>query len=295
MCTCVFVQGLCCVIEQFSSLYTHTRVASGALHTGECPIEPYIPIFLIVGGSSGVIKNVTLILESVVRRTRRLQLHSQRAKFATYTWRVVNLIFNLFMLAWVIAGSYWVYHVYNDVNDTHFESCDELLYKFAFGILTCSYILLVLMLTCTCCCGLCLRRRQEEEEGEEGESEGRREEGDSEEAEEEDGEGLGSSQLDGDGGMMNPGLRTVPHMEDASQPVRRENGVTRQHSTGELTPLPHLAIRSTRSWDPVQLNEYSASPVFSPNYDPHSIPVPRGPVQPLYTTLHLGGYSCTSV
>lgn len=66
--------------------------------------------------------------------------------------------FNLFMLSWIISGSYWVYHMYSKVAHDGFASCNEVVYKFAFGTITASYIILVLVVTCVCCCGLCLKR-----------------------------------------------------------------------------------------------------------------------------------------
>lgn len=153
----------------------HLSLFPGSIYVGQCQIEPYIPIFLIVGGISGVLKNVSLISESILKRcSHRLPTCTKKAKYAKHVWKILNLIFNLFLLAWIIAGSYWIYRVYADVNSSTYTNCNEVLYKFSFGILTSSYILLVLMCCCTCCCGLCLRRNvQNQEEREEAEGGGR--------------------------------------------------------------------------------------------------------------------------
>ena len=89
-------------------------------------------------------------------------------------------------MAWIVAGSYWIYHIYGEV-DPEYEECHETLYKFAFGVITSSYILFSLMCCCMCFCGICLIQRRQGgggggEEGEEsgggGSEEGEREDSD---------------------------------------------------------------------------------------------------------------------
>ena len=137
----------------------HTLIVPGSISVHDCPLERFIPIYLIVGGISGIIKNIALIVENIVQRySDRLSARIEHSKYLVYIWRAFNLIFNLFMLAWTIAGGYWVYHVYYYVTSTQYQECNELLYKFGFGIVTSSYILLLLTCVCACCCiGICLK------------------------------------------------------------------------------------------------------------------------------------------
>ena len=175
-----------------SSVITIIIFATGSVYLNDCPLEPKIPIFLIIGGISGVLKNVLLIVENVLKRHSRTlsRRFKRQKKWIIYVWRAFNLVFNLFMLAWIITGSYWIFSSYSAVHSNDFTNCNELLYKFGFSIVISSYILLVLMCCCTCiCAGICLRRNkdQDEGEGEEGEEEN---EGDEDEREgEEDREG----------------------------------------------------------------------------------------------------------
>ncbi len=136
----------------------------GSLFVHDCTLEPFIPIYLIVGGISGILKNVLLIIENIIKRySDQLSSQIQHTKYVVYVWRVFNLLFNLFMLAWTIAGGYWVYHVYTDVTPSGYSECAELLYKFGFGIVTSSYILLLLTCACVCCCaGICLKANSRE-------------------------------------------------------------------------------------------------------------------------------------
>ncbi len=124
-----------------------------------CPLEPLIPVYLIIGGISGIFKNVLLIFENIIKRySEQLSSRVAHSKCVVYMWRVFNLVFNLFMLAWTIAGGYWVYHIYTEVTNSEYSQCTELLYKFGFGIVTSSYILLLLTCACVCCCaGICLK------------------------------------------------------------------------------------------------------------------------------------------
>ena len=139
---------------------------TGSHYIDDCPAEPNIPIFLVVGGMSGAIKNIVLVFENIVKRTsHRFSVESsRRLRYIKFTWRGVNFIFNLFLIAWIIAGSYWIYHIYRQV-DPAYKNCHETLYKLAFGVITSSYILFTLMCCCACFCGLCLIPRQSREPG----------------------------------------------------------------------------------------------------------------------------------
>jgi hypothetical protein len=176
---------------KLGEIISNILFATGSVYLNDCPLEPKIPIFLIIGGISGVLKNVLLIVENVLKRHSRTlsRRFKRQKKWLVYVWRTFNLVFNLFMLAWIITGSYWIFSSYSAVNASDFSNCNELLYKFGFSIVISSYILLVLMCCCTCiCAGICLRRKkdQEEEEGDEG---GEEEEEEEEEREGEDREG----------------------------------------------------------------------------------------------------------
>lgn len=276
-------------------------ITSGSIYVGQCEIEQNIPIFLVVGGISGILKNVSLIFESLLKRcSHRLPTHTKKAKFAQYTWKILNLIFNLFMLAWIITGSYWIYHVYAEVNNSDFTNCNELLYKFAFGILTSSYILLILMCCCTCVCGLCLRRNvhhREEREGEEGGERGHSESGDSV-GEGNDGSGSddgrstseeGSPHIhrvireyrtdqseveeESDGNVTGVNMRTL-HWVDDLPPFElgmMSTGATALHGSPSQTLPQHSTTLRDSNLDQFQLTEYTNSPILSPaHHQSHS-------------------------
>ena len=154
----------------FNALFHYCIILSlaGSLFVHTCPLEPLIPVYLIVGGISGILKNVLLIVENLIKRySDQISPRIKHTKYIVHIWRTFNLIFNLFMLVWTIAGSYWVYHIYTEVTNSEYMECTELLYKFGFGIVTSSYILLLMTCTCVCCCaGICLKiNKRERREG----------------------------------------------------------------------------------------------------------------------------------
>ena len=120
-----------------------------------------------MGGISGILKNIFLIVENIIRRySEKIEPHVKHSKYIILVWRLFNLLFNLFMLAWTIAGGYWVYHIYAVVTISEYSECSELLYKFGFGIVTSSYILLLLTCVCVCCCaGICLKMNKRRQRG----------------------------------------------------------------------------------------------------------------------------------
>ena len=293
---------------------------------GECSLEPNIPIFLIVGGILGILKNLFLILENVSKRCpHRLYPRShKKRKYLKYIWKIFNILFTLFMLAWIIAGSYWIYHIYNDVMRIDFgrlssdgTSCNELLYKFSFGILTSSYILLVLMLCCTCCCSCCLKTNPPEE-GEEEEENRSSHSTESGQELRDSSESPGGSLLSGseEAGVTDQDLYDIPPSEndywthigdsESSPNQRLNNGSVVQADTTGHGQDDHSGEGARQNasdnlhLEQINLTEYTDSPILSPPHRPHAISFPSPsdlpePSNSLYTTENQDGYSCTAV
>ncbi|XP_068115663.1 transmembrane protein 272-like [Hyperolius riggenbachi] len=110
----------------------------GSMHVDNCPVEPKIPIYLIV---AGVFHLVAFVLIP-------LKLIAEKVAYA------IEGVLGLFSFCWFIAGSVWVFRVYQD----NPRRCNDLAYKFAFGILIFEYIFLAFVVAvvclCTCCAGL---------------------------------------------------------------------------------------------------------------------------------------------
>jgi len=126
-----------------------SMIVIGTIYLDDCPAERFIPIYLIVGGVFGVIKN----LSSVVQRAK-----NNNDSTSTYEDRKSNSfdgLLGVFLLIWFIAGNIWIYRIYDKYNDDPDDEmfCDPKVYWFAFWTTTSVYILIGITIFCTCCAG----------------------------------------------------------------------------------------------------------------------------------------------
>ncbi|XP_040184789.1 transmembrane protein 272-like isoform X1 [Rana temporaria] len=113
-----------------------TMIVLGSLYIDKCPVEPKIPIYLIVSGAVYLAGFILYLLKTVsVKCTCFLEI-----------------ILSLFSLCWFTAGSIWVFSIYQDN-----RNCDDIIYKFTFGVLILKYIVLTFIsaIVCLCCCFIC--------------------------------------------------------------------------------------------------------------------------------------------
>jgi len=68
---------------------------AGLKHLDDCPIEPKIPIYLLVGGCFGLLKLLSLLLNQVILR------HAWRHT------RVIPYVFRLLVNEFVITNGLW--------------------------------------------------------------------------------------------------------------------------------------------------------------------------------------------
>jgi len=75
---------------------------AGVLFLDECPVEGFIPIYLIVFGAFSACVSVTSMIVSIYKRHNPFceLTNSKLSKFYTF----VNAVFSCFLLAWFIAG-----------------------------------------------------------------------------------------------------------------------------------------------------------------------------------------------
>ena len=133
-------------------------LSSGIVFIDDCPYEPFIPIYLVLAGVLGMIKNISQIGERLLLPVIKRRTDEQRFKSGYRAWKIVNIIYTFVMFAWLIVGSYFIYSNYSKLNnsgDFRTDRCHEGFYKFAFGITTACYILATCLVCCVCCCGLC--------------------------------------------------------------------------------------------------------------------------------------------
>ncbi|XP_054246311.1 transmembrane protein 272 [Indicator indicator] len=141
----------------------------------DCPVQPLIPLYLLVGGVTGSLKVTLLLYDS----TRMRQLLSKSVVIDDddddeYPWRqnahkyYIHLTLSLFLFLWFILGNYWVFSVYlpNFIPPFHQpqDYCDKTLYIFAVGVLIISHTVLFLLVFCSCCIYCFSRQRHSSEE-----------------------------------------------------------------------------------------------------------------------------------
>ena len=79
-------------------------VILGSCYLHDCPREPYIPIYLIVAGVFGVLKN----LSNITQRVKNKQSDQDEDNIKTNPF---DGTLSCFLLAWFIAGNSNVYFI----------------------------------------------------------------------------------------------------------------------------------------------------------------------------------------
>uniref|UniRef100_A0A1B6CG79 Uncharacterized protein n=1 Tax=Clastoptera arizonana TaxID=38151 RepID=A0A1B6CG79_9HEMI len=135
----------CGVIVGVTVVIPISMIVIGSMYLYDCPQGEYIPIYLLVGGAFGVLKQL-LHLSSKVRQREEEQEEERIRQSPTQT------LLNCFMLGWFIIGSVWVYKEYEPNYDPSQGSkyCNRTLYLFAFWLITSVYIALGAMTLCLC-------------------------------------------------------------------------------------------------------------------------------------------------
>ncbi|VDO36083.1 unnamed protein product [Brugia timori] len=116
-------------------------IVLGGCNIYSCPVEPYIPIWLIVTGFFSLLKSAT----NFCYRAKR-QREGRPPSAADVNPNPFD-------------GSVWVYSVQKDVqhsNSRDSNYCDQFTYVFSFVFVTLGYALLACTLCCFCCCCCCI-------------------------------------------------------------------------------------------------------------------------------------------
>ncbi|UJR34688.1 hypothetical protein I4U23_027465 [Adineta vaga] len=123
----------------------------GKMYQNDCPIQTWIPQWMIVFGAVGlaVFGFSTIMVVSICCRS------DDDNEIGIGISACFLCLLMLFFLAWLIAGSVWVFPVRtvfqsNDMNSSTY--CSDTLYKFTFGTLLAQYSLIGLFI----CCGVCI-------------------------------------------------------------------------------------------------------------------------------------------
>merc|ERR1719342_823680 len=136
----------CTIACSITVVIPFCMIVIGSVYFHDCPAEPYIPIFLIVGGSFSAFKYFI----GVLSRVRRAETGSDQDPQPTHP---VQSLITFFLCGWFITGCVWVYRIYWP--ETHNQGvenyCNPAVYLFAFWLITTAYIFLGLFTSCICC------------------------------------------------------------------------------------------------------------------------------------------------
>lgn len=132
-----------------------SMIVIGAIYLHDCPAERFIPIYLIVAGCFGLLKNLSSLGQKV--KNDKDKSGDDSAEDKNTKTNPFDMILNCFLMAWFIAGNVWVYRTHgNWVADPITSSmyCHPTCYYFAFWMITSTYILLGAMCCCICIGGI---------------------------------------------------------------------------------------------------------------------------------------------
>ena len=139
----------------------------GVKYLHECPKEPKIPIYLLVGGCFGLLKLVCLLWKTVrSRRYERLDEFYDTEDdngdvIMSRSSRFTDILLSLFLLIWFLIGNYWTLKIwkphYKQLLHEPSNWCDKTVYLFAVGQIATSYVLLFLMISLFALIYLCHR------------------------------------------------------------------------------------------------------------------------------------------
>ncbi|XP_063724178.1 transmembrane protein 272-like [Symsagittifera roscoffensis] len=118
---------------------------TGALKLNDCPAEPFIPKWLLVMGIFGLLR---LLVSQVCNR----MVDDDEENCCQ---GACECMLEVFLFAWFVAGSVWVFRTYGDVSYTKDSEnyCERPLFRFSFVIQLGTYILMGSSLCCCCMFG----------------------------------------------------------------------------------------------------------------------------------------------
>ncbi|XP_034401029.1 transmembrane protein 272-like isoform X1 [Cyclopterus lumpus] len=119
-------------------------IGLGATHLSRCPVQPNIPIYLIVLGASN-------LLSLSLTYTR----NNWGDDMASIMCSACMAILHFFTFIWFFIGTSWIYPVYPpDYTPGTLRHCHKTTYQFAFVVTTLVWVATTLMFICSCCFAL---------------------------------------------------------------------------------------------------------------------------------------------
>ncbi|RLU15603.1 hypothetical protein DMN91_011356 [Ooceraea biroi] len=76
----------------------------------DCPIEPYIPVYMLIGGALGAVRMIWA-LYSQIRSRRPEVLSVPAARSHVSPMKLLSIALSCFLVAWFALGHYWILHI----------------------------------------------------------------------------------------------------------------------------------------------------------------------------------------
>ncbi len=129
---------------------------TGVQHIDQCPVESKIPIYLIVLGAFGLLRDMIACRNRLKNdgegEATSGAMNDGEDEELSERHMYCQLLTVCFILPWFICGNVWVYKNYTpsfQPGDSNY--CDKTLYLFAFWLNTSVYIVIGGSTTCVCC------------------------------------------------------------------------------------------------------------------------------------------------
>lgn len=120
-------------------IYILLTYAVGLKYLEDCPIQPKIPIYLLVGGCFGLLKLLTLMFYQVrSRHYEKLDDEDGSRGLSTLitSSRFMDVLLSAFLVAWFACGNYWVLSIWQPSYHLSLDDpnnwCNKTAYLFAF-------------------------------------------------------------------------------------------------------------------------------------------------------------------
>lgn len=147
---------------------------SGVKHLDDCPIQPKIPVYLLVGGCFGLLKLLSMFWRQVkFRRYKTVEDDdgddddydaddvTTSGVIVTTSSQFLEVLLGAFLAVWFLCGNYWVLAIWRPNFDQLLAEpsnwCDKTVYLFAFVQIVVSYAVLFAVAVATLVLPLCRR------------------------------------------------------------------------------------------------------------------------------------------
>ena len=141
------------------SFYTCLLYNAGAVYLHRCQGQYIIPIWLIVFGSVSLLQTAINVIKRIFRKNKQREEEEEggQSNYANRTGSCLETLISIFLLIWIILGSYWVFGYYGLWSQEGCRSassrcyCHPVAYLFSYVTLIVIYVTSCIF-CCLCCC-----------------------------------------------------------------------------------------------------------------------------------------------